>query len=1664
MKHLKRILPAALAFAMLLPAAPVFAGDLPGSAAHRAAEKLIESKTYFYNPSGVTLASGNDYPAEFDLRSADLDGSGVKKNYVTPVKNQGAFGTCWGFAATAAAETSILTDTGMSYDEWNDKMTWDMDLSEHHLAWFANMHLPDDGSDQGGEGIHFLDPNVSTGNVLDDGGKLTTATSVYSAGIDPAPEYMYPYRGKEGNIIYINDELEAAYEPKDGYEPYAYSDLDDWSLDETERFGTVYPLEESFLLPSPAQFEYDEAENKYNYIYNQAGTDAIKEQLMKGRPVTVAVAADTSTSEEISEYHYINPATWAHYVPLSINEDSADGEAASHCVTIVGWDDSFPKENFFEAPPGNGAWIVKNSWGSDESEFPNKFDWGDHGYFYISYYDHTISEAEALDFDVNDDENASGAYYSFKYDYMPAFQSYKHNIFDAPASMANTFENDDVEVTAKTLTFHTGAPNTETTFEMYMLSDRSTSPTDGELLAKGTKTYEYGGYHRFDLEEPVCIPANAKFSVVVTNKTADGKYEITNQEYESELTAKISEALYNAGGDYGRAVVNEGESFIKTTNEHNESEWADWADTIAEDKKISEAFLKKIQFMDMLEDTEAAREAYNSAADEYYKDHPKNEDEDIPEELEEVYDEWQSKGFLLNMFQMAIKNGMTAFFSPEDAADFSDAALWVTDNFPITVIAEPVKRDHILYYDSATSRLYTKMDYDTKEFSGPIDSFPGAICEGNKLTLTSDFQFVTTAKDGLFIDGNTTLYVPEGESPSIMSAADGFKGSDTLNEYTGIFAADGSTIDIDGTLTVKSGTGTDASGRAILSDGDLKITGNGSLEAICGNTEHDETAEVGRRDSLGIYIYGDLDISVANVRFIGGSAHGISFGIVTDEDRSLTISDGASVIAQGGKNSGEGDPYDEFYSGACQAGNLTVRDNSRLVASATEENDGDNYGLIILCGDVHGDGTIYDGSITLENNSSLTVNAEGSDRSFGIWSTISVPVEMDNTCTFTAKGSTKAAHYAKLTGVTAESADGEVLTYTRGEDNLTNSYVDANGNIAKYITFKNVKDIEVDYPLYFDGTTGKLYKYSFDPLTGEVTYSDPVEVKGAECEGNKLTLTSDFRFVTTYEDGLYLSDGATLHVPEGETPYIQSGADGFTRTETSNTTSGIFADGDCTFDIDGTLTVMSGNGVNTNSWSVICGGNMEITGTGTLNAFGGNISYDEDVLDSKTESIGICVLKNLDISGAEVNAYGGNAYFNSYGILTEQNCSTTIRDGARVTAEGGSSADTTGDSAAIGCVVGELVIKDNSSLTASSVRDRGMIHIGLRLDGDVTDNDGTIYKGRIRLENNSILTVRAANSANDYGIYLPDGPFGGAVKAEMDDTCTFTSDADVAGYAELKGVTAMSGENAVTFDSELGCYADADGDPIKSLSFRPTAEKSASAPAAHSSGGGSGKPKATATPKPAAAPDPGATENPGATTEPAAEPQSTAEPDNTEKSMPFTDVAESDWFYTPVKVVYAEGIMSGVSDTEFAPNAALTRGMLVTIIGRMGAAEAAPDASFADVDENAYYAPYIAWAAENGIVTGFDDGAFKPDEGVTREQTAAILYRYMKYIGATVWNGGSEGVSFNDAGEISEYAVPAVTWAYESGVLKGYPDGTFAPKADITRAEFASIISAIALL
>ncbi len=182
-----------------------------------------------------------------------------------------------------------------------------------------------------------------------------------------------------------------------------------------------------------------------------------------------------------------------------------------------------------------------------------------------------------------------------------------------------------------------------------------------------------------------------------------------------------------------------------------------------------------------------------------------------------------------------------------------------------------------------------------------------------------------------------------------------------------------------------------------------------------------------------------------------------------------------------------------------------------------------------------------------------------------------------------------------------------------------------------------------------------------------------------------------------------------------------------------------------------------------------------------------------------------------------------------------------------------------------------------------------------------------------------------------------------------------------------------------------------------------------------------------------------------------------AEDDKVE--LPFTDVKENDWFYNDVVYAYENGLMNGVSATAFGPYTNTTRGMIVTILWRMDG-QTAPlhGCQFADVAAGSYYELAIAWAAENGIVTGFSATEFKPDANITREQFAAIMYRYAQYKGYDVSVGESTNIlSYGDAESVSKYAIPAMQWACGAGLINGI-DGNLVPAGNATRAQAAAIL------
>ncbi|HWP79637.1 MAG TPA: S-layer homology domain-containing protein [Candidatus Acidoferrum sp.] len=174
---------------------------------------------------------------------------------------------------------------------------------------------------------------------------------------------------------------------------------------------------------------------------------------------------------------------------------------------------------------------------------------------------------------------------------------------------------------------------------------------------------------------------------------------------------------------------------------------------------------------------------------------------------------------------------------------------------------------------------------------------------------------------------------------------------------------------------------------------------------------------------------------------------------------------------------------------------------------------------------------------------------------------------------------------------------------------------------------------------------------------------------------------------------------------------------------------------------------------------------------------------------------------------------------------------------------------------------------------------------------------------------------------------------------------------------------------------------------------------------------------------------------------------------------PFEDVAETDWFYAAVQTVARAGLMNGTTENLFSPNLSTTRGMIATVLWRHeGMPQAGNPSTFADVETGAYYANAVAWAAENGIVTGYDADTYGPNDNITREQLAAILYRCAGY--KEIDRSAAADLStFSDSAQLAGYAIPAMRWTVAKGIVAGTTDTQLSPRSEATRAQVAVMLA-----
>ena len=544
---------------------------------------------------------------------------------VTPVKSQGDWGMCWTFGAISAVETTILTSTGYTYQQTVDEGQ-PLDLSERHLAYFAYHPITEEmNPTQAGEGIHLLSDNPNAAFNVGGGGILVT--TLFSQGIGLVPESEFPYWGKEEltNLQYFDahpdevtreqieteakasgypdgdtylanlaersgkseDEIFAAFkvaERANLEKNLSYSSKDDWSIDNTRENRMLsggFLLKNGNVLPGYWTNAAEDVEPSAD------GMRAIKQEILDGRAVSMSYFVDQSGEHEVSTEDGGDRYAYYYNVPSDTN----------HRVCIVGWDDSFSRENFQVTddkgthgfiPPKDGAWIVKNSWGSitdaepdangnvvNRGEFGIKNENGeDTGYFYLSYYDKSLSKTETMEF-----TSAPGdEFITMQYDYMPAITGfYKTAPSEQYVSSANVFTTEG-GFELQSVSTRTSEQNQRVTFAIYRLKENAKNPTDGTFLGSVSQNFEYSGFHRIELTHPLTFAKGESFSIVSTaSKLTEGGKRV----YDVSANSGIPEGEDN-GRYYTVAVVNEGESYFGTGSTKQDYVWQDWAQFLAE--------------------------------------------------------------------------------------------------------------------------------------------------------------------------------------------------------------------------------------------------------------------------------------------------------------------------------------------------------------------------------------------------------------------------------------------------------------------------------------------------------------------------------------------------------------------------------------------------------------------------------------------------------------------------------------------------------------------------------------------------------------------------------------------------------------------------------------------------------------------------------------------------------------------------------------------------------------------------------------------------------------------------------------------------------------------------------------------------------------------------
>lgn len=417
--------------------------------------------------------------------------SNYESPYVTSVKNQNPYGSCWAFATMAASEASLVTSGMYSKNE--------IDLSEWHLAYFMAHPITDPLGETAGDAFTLLYDTQSP-NYMQRGGNSELASRKLANWQGPVKEEAAPYT----KIKSVTNDM-----------------------------GTDAELDAQASLPDTLAFQ-DEVHLENAWYISMKDRDIVKSLIQE--------YGAAATSYYHNDQYLTYPSSDGR--PALYNPEK---ESTNHAITLVGWDDTFSKENFKVTPTEDGAWLCKNSWGN----------WKKDGYLWISYEDLAINSKNAVFFQYGAKDN-----YKHNYQYDGGLCSSYYPV----GYSANVFEAKDNEV-LKAVGFYTRDPGYNCSVSVYMDCPEG-EPVSGRKVACMENVEEtYAGYHTVELDTEVFLKKGSRFSVVISCEAQDGSSvsvpvdcEYNGTWYKNQVSAKTGESFISHNGKYWQDVGAENEN------------------------------------------------------------------------------------------------------------------------------------------------------------------------------------------------------------------------------------------------------------------------------------------------------------------------------------------------------------------------------------------------------------------------------------------------------------------------------------------------------------------------------------------------------------------------------------------------------------------------------------------------------------------------------------------------------------------------------------------------------------------------------------------------------------------------------------------------------------------------------------------------------------------------------------------------------------------------------------------------------------------------------------------------------------------------------------------------------------------------------------------------